>query len=278
MRRVLFVLVVALALGPSAWAEEWSKTFIIKGKPELRVETSDGNIRVDTWDHNTIEARVTTERWKIGPGEIQIFDHQSGDAVQLEVRFPQNIVHFNFGGNNRRVDIAIHMPKEGRVDLHTGDGSIRLSNFKGDMDVRSGDGHQEIDAVDGSLRAQSGDGRIRAAGRFDGLEISSGDGSIEARALPGSAAVSNWDLHAGDGSISLELPDNFAADVDLHTSDGHISLDMPITVEGRLGRNDIHGKLNGGGKALTIHTGDGSIRLQKSMGTAFKFQIPVSGF
>ena len=278
MRRVLSVLVVALVLGSSAWAEEWSKTFTLTGKPELRVETSDGNIRVDTWDQNTIEAHVTTERWKIGPGEIQIFDHQSGDAVQLEVRFPQNIVHFNFGGNHRRVDITIHMPKEGRVDLHTGDGSIRLSNFKGNMDVRSGDGHQEIDDVDGSLRAQSGDGRIRAAGRFDELEIGSGDGSIDARALPGSAALSNWELHAGDGSISLELPDNFAADVDLHTSDGHISLDMPITVEGRLGRNDIHGKLNGGGKALTIHTGDGSIRLQKSMGTAFKFQIPVSGF
>ena len=274
MRRVaLFVLVVTLALGSSAWAEEWSKTFTLTGKPELRVETSDANIRVDTWNQNTIEARVTTERWKIGPGEIQIFDHQNGDSVELEVRFPHNI-NFNFG--NRRVDIAIHMPTEGRVDLHTGDGSIRLSNFKGNMDVRSGDGHQEIEAVDGSLRAQSGDGRIRAAGRFDGLEISSGDGSIDARALPGSAAVSNWDLHAGDGSISLELPDNFAADVDLHTSDGHISLDMPI--EGRLGQNNIHGKLNGGGKLLTIHTGDGSIRLQKSIGTAFKFQIPVSGF
>jgi DUF4097 and DUF4098 domain-containing protein YvlB len=276
MRRVaLFVLTVALALGSSAWAEEWSKTFTLTGKPELRVETSDANIRVDTWDQTTIEARVTTERWKIGPGEIQIFDHQNGDSVELEVRFPHNI-NFNFG--NRRVDIAIHMPREGRVDLHTGDGSIRLSNFKGNMDVRSGDGHQEIDAVDGSLRAQSGDGRIRAAGRFDRLEISSGDGSIDARALAGSAALSNWDLHAGDGSISLELPDNFAADVDLHTSDGHISLDMPVTVEGRLGQNNIHGKLNGGGKLLTIHTGDGSIRLQKSSGTAFKFPIPVSGF
>jgi len=273
MRRVaFFVLVICLGFGSSAWAEEWSKTFTLTGKPELRVETSDANIRVDTWEQNTIEARVTTERWKIGPGEIQIFDHQRGDAVQLEVRFPQNIVHFNFG-SNRRVDIAIHMPREGRVDLHTGDGSIRLSNFKGIMDVRSGDGHQEIDAVEGSLRAQSGDGRIRAAGRFDQLEISSGDGSIDVRALPGSAAVSNWDLHAGDGSISLELPDTFAADVDLHTSDGHISLDMPITVEGRLGQNNIHGKLNGGGKLLTIHTGDGSIRLQKSIGTAFKFQL-----
>ena len=95
---------------------------------------------------------------------------------------------------------------------------------------------------------------------------------------------------AGERALKSDIPsripgfsemlsqDNFAADVDLHTSDGHISLDMPITVEGRLGQNNIHGKLNGGGKLLTIHTGDGAIRLQKSMGTAFKFQMPVSGF
>jgi len=80
-------------------------------------------------------------------------------------------------------------------------------------------------------------------------------------------------LHVGYCSISLELPETFSEDVDLHNSDRHISLDMPITVEGRLGQNNIHGKLNGGGKLLTIHTGDGSIRLQKSIGTAFKFQL-----
>jgi hypothetical protein len=62
----------------------------------------------------------------------------------------------------------------------------------------------------------------------------------------------------------LQVPDSFSADLDLRTGDGHIDLDLPVTVEGRLGSNNIRGKLNGGGKPLTIHTGDGSIRLQKS--------------
>jgi DUF4097 and DUF4098 domain-containing protein YvlB len=119
--------------------------------------------------------------------------------------------------------------------------------------------------VDGNLRTHAGDGHIRAAGRFDSVNASTGDGRIEIRALAGSTmASSSWDLHAGDGSVTLELPQNFAADVDLHTADGHISLDMPITVEGRLAQNNIHGRLNGGGNLLTIHTGDGSIKLAKS--------------
>jgi len=60
------------------------------------------------------------------------------------------------------------------------------------------------------------------------------------------------------------LPSTFAADVDLHTSDGHITADIPVSVDGRLSEKNIHGKINGGGNLITIHTGDGSIRLQKS--------------
>ncbi len=263
MRRLAFTLLgLCLALVPAARADEWTKTYTITGKPDLRVETSDANVQVDTWDQNTIEARVVTERYKIGEDGIKIYEHQTGDTVELEVRFPHH--NFTFQVGTHRVDVQIHMPREGRVYLHTGDGNIRLSNFKGNMELQSSDGHQEIEGVDGMLRGRAGDGRIRATGRFDGLELGTGDGRIEARALPGSTAASSWNLHAGDGSITLQLPDNFAADVDLHTGDGHITLDMPVTVEGRIGQSDIHGKLNGGGKSLTIHTGDGSIRLEKS--------------
>jgi hypothetical protein len=71
-------------------------------------------------------------------------------------------------------------------------------------------------------------------------------------------------VHTGDGSISLTLPDSFAADIELRTGDGRITLDMPVTVEGRLSRSDIRGKLNGGGNLLSVRTGDGSIHLGKS--------------
>jgi len=261
-RLALLIVGLGIAFAPLARAEEWSKTFTITGKPDLRVETSDANIRVDTWDENKIEARVTTERYKIGEGGIKIYDHQTGDSVQLEVRFP----HLNFvvQVGTHRVDIEIHMPREGRVNLRTGDGHIRLGNFKGNMELKSSDGHQDIDSVDGALRAHAGDGHIRAAGRFDALQISTGDGRIEAHALAGSTMGSSWDLHAGDGSVTLQLPANFAADVDLRTGDGHITLELPVTVEGQLGKKNIHGKLNGGGNVLTIRTGDGSIRLEKS--------------
>jgi len=261
-RTALAILCLVLLSVPFARADEWSKTYSIRGKPDLRVETSDANLRVDTWDRNTIDVHVTSEHYKIGEGGIKIIEHQNGDSVELELRYPHHNFVVQFG--THRVDVDIHMPREGRVDLHTGDGSIELANFKGNMDLESGDGHQEIASVDGTLRARTGDGHIRASGRFDGLDLNTGDGRIEVRALPGSAVASSWTLRTGDGSVTLQLPDKFAADVDLHTSDGHINVDLPVTVEGRMGERNIHGKINGGGNLLMVHTGDGSIEIEKS--------------
>jgi DUF4097 and DUF4098 domain-containing protein YvlB len=249
-----------------ARADEWSKIYTLTGKPDLRVDTSDANIHVSTWDQNTIEAKVTTTRYKIGGDGIRIEEHQTGNVVEIDVRYPHSHgVTIDWGNHgSHRVDIDIHMPREGRVDLHTGDGKIELGNFKGEMQLRSGDGSLEIDGVDGKLRATTGDGHIRANGRYDELDLKTGDGRVDARATAGSVLATGWRLESGDGTVTLEVPENLAADVDLHTGDGHIDLDMPVTAVGKIRQGEVRGKLNGGGNLLVIHTGDGSIRLRKS--------------
>lgn len=257
---LLIVAVAAISVLP-AYADEWSKTYNLSGKPDLRVDTSDANIHVSTWDQNTIEAKVTTLRYKIGEGGIRIEEHQNGDLVEIDVRFPHH--NFTVEWGNHRVDVEIHMPREGKVNLRTGDGKIEIGGLKGEMDLHSGDGSEVLEGVDGKLRATTGDGHIRADGRFDALELKTGDGRVEVRAAAGSSLASGWRLETGDGSVTLEVPADFSADVDLHTSDGHIDLEMPVTTEGKLRENEVHGKLNGGGNSLIIRTGDGSIRLRK---------------
>ena len=61
-RSSLVALAVSLIAVLPARADEWSKTYNLNGKPQLRIETSDANIRITTWDQNTIEAKVITER------------------------------------------------------------------------------------------------------------------------------------------------------------------------------------------------------------------------
>jgi hypothetical protein len=263
-RFALSLLGFCLAVSLFAHADDWSKTYNITGKPDLRVQGSDANLHVDTWDQNTIDVHVTSSHYKIGEGGITIYEHQTGDSVEIELRYPHHHFPISVQIGSYRVDVDVHMPREGRVNLHTGDGDIRLENFKGNMELESGDGHEEIESVDGSLRARTSDGHISASGRFDALDLNTGDGRIEARVQPGSMITSDWTIRTGDGSVTLDLPDNFAADVDLRTGDGSINVDLPVTVQGNLAGNIIHGKLNGGGNLLTVHTGDGSIRIDKS--------------
>ena len=263
MKRItLAVVILSLAAAVPAFADEWSKTYNLSGKPDLRIETSDANIRVNTWDQNTIEAKVITTRYKIGEGGIRVEEHQSGDVVELEVRYPHH--SFNVEWGQHKVDIIIQMPREGKVNFRTGDGKIEIDGLKGDMDLHSGDGSERLDNVDGKLRASTSDGHIRVSGRFDELDLKTGDGHVDARAASGSTIASSWRLETGDGNVSLEVPGDFAADVDLHTGDGHIDLEMPVTTSGQLRENEVRGKLNGGGSQLTIHTGDGSIHLRKT--------------
>src|ERR1700687_5670277 len=221
MKRLSLVILAAsvVAVLP-AHADEWSKTYNVTGKAELRIETPDANIRVTTWDQNTIEAKVITARYKIGEGGIRVEEHQTGDSVEIEVRYPHH--NFNVEWGQHKVDIIVQMPREGRVNLRTGDGKIDIAGLKGEMDLHSGDGSENLEGGDGKLHASS-----------------------------------------GDVNVSLEIPSDLSADVSLHTSDGHIDLDMPITTEGKIRQNEVHGKLNGGGRLLTIRTGDGSIHLKK---------------
>jgi DUF4097 and DUF4098 domain-containing protein YvlB len=118
--------------------------------------------------------------------------------------------------------------------------------------------------LDGKLDADSGDGHVRIAGRFDALNVKTSDGSVDTRVLPGSKMATSWNIRTGDGSVDLSLPGDFQANIDASTGDGHISVGLPVTVEGTFSNSQLHGKMNGGGQSLTVHTGDGSIRLSKA--------------
>jgi DUF4097 and DUF4098 domain-containing protein YvlB len=263
MRKLSFAVFVAvLTLTAFANADDWSKTYDLTGKPELRVEASDAHVRIDTWDQNKIEAHVTTRGWHIGGGDLEIVEHQQGNAVDLELRHHHR-AHVSLSIDSRRTDLEIHMPRSAKVNVRSGDGSIVARGLEGELEFASGDGKLDLEDLGGNLRAKTSDGSVRVSGRFDGLDLRTGDGRIEAEARPGSQLRQAWDVRTSDGSVALRVPGDLAADVELHTGDGHITTNIPIVVEGSFNGHDVRGKMNGGGNRLTVHTGDGSVTLDK---------------
>lgn len=290
-------LFAVVALTPRASATDWSKSFTVTGRANVKIDTNDGSVRVATSDSKAVEFHVTYEGFEMDK-DLHVEARQDGDKVELIARVTGHW-GFSWGRNSRRLHIEVRMPKDadldtntgdgsveassingnvrihtgdgsvrantlsGTIDLHTSDGSINVDTLKGDMRLHTGDGSIEARDLDGKLDADSGDGHIRIAGRFDALSIKTGDGSVDARVLAGSKMAASWNVRTGDGSVDLSLPGDFQANIDATTGDGHISLGMPVTIEGTFSKSQVHGKMNGGGQPLTIHTGDGSIRLSR---------------
>ena len=236
----MFLGMLLILFASPTQTDQWSKTFEVSASPKLTVKTGDAHIHVVDGESNVIEARVTTNNWKIGEGGIKIVDRQTGNEVRIDVQFPHNWGSFGF--NHRRVDVELRVPRhitldlntgDGNIDikgvsggivLHTGDGHLDISDVEGEMraetgdgpvtlkgvkgntSLHTGDGRIEVDGFDGSLRAETGDGRVRVSGRFDVLQVKTGDGGVEATALAGSQMTTDWTLETGDGGLTVRIP------------------------------------------------------------------------
>jgi hypothetical protein len=298
IRIALFSLGLAFGLAPLSRAEEWTKSFAISGRAQVRIETNDSSVQVLTGDTKQVDFRVTYDGYDLNK-TLHIDASQDGDSVRMNAQVSGHW-GISWGGKGRHIRIEVRMPKDadvqidtgdgsvetqpinGRLRVHTGDGSVHSQAATGDVDIDSGDGSITLEGAKGNIRlhsgdgsiearnldgrvdASSGDGHIKLDGRLDQLNVKTGDGSINARIQPGSKIAASWTIHTGDGSVDITLPADLQANIDASTNDGHISLGIPVTVEGTFSNSQIHGKMNGGGQPLTIHTGDGSIRLGKA--------------
>lgn len=285
--------VLATSMAAQVSAEEYAKSYPVSSRAIVRVKADDADVRVITSDAPKVDFKVTYRGYKLG-SNLTLDSKADGDRIELTVDTRAGLV---IGISDRQVSIEVHMPHNADLDLQTGDGDIevagingdvsllsgdgklRLSNLsgklnlqtsdggitadnlKGDFRMRTGDGDIEATQLDGKCEISSGDGSVRLTGRFDGLDIRSGDGRVSARAAAGSKMTSPWSIRTGDGPVEVTLPKDFKANLDASTSDGRIKVGMPVTVEGQMDPSRVRGALNGGGPALNIHTGDGSIRI-----------------
>jgi DUF4097 and DUF4098 domain-containing protein YvlB len=126
----------------------------------------------------------------------------------------------------------------GQITLRTGDGSIEVSESKGNLQVNTGDGHIRISNFDGQVDARTGDGAIALEGRFNELSARTGGGSISLAVPPDS----NFTVETNTEGISNEGL-NVSEDI----------APSPRLKRWRVGR---------GGQVFVLYTGDGRILLR----------------
>ncbi|MCU0784653.1 MAG: DUF4097 domain-containing protein [Verrucomicrobia bacterium] len=170
---------------------------------------------------------------------------------------------------------------EGPISAHTGGGSITIANCKGSVEANTSGGHLDLREIEGNVTAKTSGGSIRVDKITGKSVVKTSGGNIEAAGIKGSieAGTSGGGISAtlieqpaGDcsfktsgGSVTIVLGEKVAVDVDAHTSAGRVSTDLPVVsvIQGEQRKNELRGKINGGGPLITAHTSGGSVRFQK---------------
>lgn len=259
-----------------------------------------GHIRATDWFSSGSEERI--KRIQANPpiqqsgnsiriGHLDDPDLRHNISISYELSVPaETQLRSETGSGNQTIDGL-----KGIVEARAGSGGLRLSNIGSSVTASTGSGNIDIDRVQGSVRAKAGSGSIHAteiAGGFEaetgsgrvtleqtapgtvrvgtgsgGMELHGVHGSLEAHAGSGGIRADGdptgaWMLRTGSGTVEVKVPSTAAFDLNAHTSSGSISVNHPVTVEGSMGKKEIHGKVRGGGVPVEVTTGSGNIEIE----------------
>ena len=267
MGAIMLLLLIGCGCARVARAQNYAdgsfqRTLNVSGPVELDVSTGSGRIEIHAGTSSRVEVHGRIRAYDglfgtrdvgrlirdiesdppieqsgnvIRIGRTDRFSHRDHVSISYEITVPANTRARSRTGSGSQEIAGI----EGPVDATTGSGSIRITNVRS-VSANTGSGQIVAEDVKGALRARTGSGGIKA------------DGDLGDR----------WDLSTGSGPVVVRLPQQAAFDLDAHTSSGSVTVDHPITVSGRLRRNEVSGRVRGGGVALDVRTGSGSIRIE----------------
>jgi hypothetical protein len=273
-----------------AFIEREDKRFPADTAVDLNLSTFDGSIEIRSWD----KAEVLVEVEKRGQdkeavSKIEVLSERTGNKIVIDARQTSRTTVIGIGRfTSPSARLIVSVPRKTNITARTGDGSITLERVEGKLDLRSNDGSIRVletrgdllaetrdgsltlDEVSGHVEARTNDGSVRLSGTPGALRIRTGDGSISLRIRNGAVMTEDWMVATNDGSVVAELPDGFSAMLEADPgSDGRVRSDLALSSatvsddgskRSRM-RGPMSGQLGTGGKRFTLRTGDGTIRI-----------------
>ena len=71
------------------------------------------------------------------------------------------------------------------------------------------------------------------------------------------------ELSSSGGGVATMVDPAVGLEIDASSSGGSVDCNLPLTVRGKIGRDDVHGTLNGGGALLKLRSSGGGIDISK---------------
>ena len=91
----------------------------------------------------------------------------------------------------------------GKLQVHSGDGSVTLEDVHGDLHLGSSDGNVVIRRATGTLEARGSDGHMQIDGQFSAVQLHTSDGNLDFTLASGSQLNAASRIESSDGQVVL---------------------------------------------------------------------------
>lgn len=248
---VLTALIVSLAAAPAAAQDfKWDGA-IAKGKT-LEIRGVSGSIKATrTSGKAEVTAEKSARKSNVDDVEIKVIEHE--DGVTICALYPSRRgrtnscepgrSNQNTDNNDVEVEFTVKVPSGVDFEGATVNGDVIATDLPADA---------EVSTVNGDIE-------VSAAG---GVEATTVNGSIDAT-LGSNGWAEDLEFTTVNGGIRVTLPNNTDANVKATTVNGSVESDFPVTVQGKMRRGSMQGRIGKGGPEIEMTTVNGSIELRK---------------
>jgi hypothetical protein len=252
MRAVLTALVLAGLASPAAAQDFKWHGALSRGKT-LEVRGVSGSITASRASGNEAEVTAVKSARKSNTDEVEIRVLEHEDGVTICAIYPSRRGrtnscergHSNQNTENNDVEVKFTVKVPAGVEFEgvTVNGDIVATDLPADAEVSTVNGDIEVTAA-GSVEATTVNGSIDAT-----MGSATWTGELEFTTV--------------NGGIRVTMPGGVNADIKATTVNGSVDSDFEITMQGRMRRGAVQGRIGRGGGEIELSTVNGSIELRK---------------
>lgn len=232
--------------GPRVEArDEWNRTYKVSKGASLEIRGTNGKIRVEASDGDTIEVAATRivrastdEGAKQALAEFKINETAGPDSVVID--------------STTGSQFSIRVSKEVQYRVR----APRWANLV----LKATNGEIETSGMTGMLRAETTNGRIRAAGLEEGARVETTNGQVDLDF----AKLGDNGVRASttNGTVVVRVPKDVKARISASVSNGAISTsDLDVTTTEQ-SRRKLEATVGGGGPSIHVETTNGGIQIK----------------
>lgn len=275
------VLALSACFASAVWAEDYrlEKQLPLAAGGSLSVRSEAGGIQVrGAADVTEAAVTVTSDRSDFAEKYTVRVEAARPDRIEVVVERKSRGLSSWFGdGWSSKTRIEVVVPKfaaveadssGGGIEISDVDGAVRAESSGGSVSVMNLGGAATLSSSGGSISAESVAGDVDASSSGGGVKILEAGGVVVAESSGGSVSVGfgagngrGGRLESSGGGVKARVDPTVGLEIDASSSGGSVDCDLPVTVRGKVGRDNLHGKLNGGGALLKLSSSGGGVTL-----------------